>query len=47
MDFLDKWLRSIHDSTILYNFKVDEMQKDGIISSMPKVLVEDASPVNR
>lgn len=47
MDFVDKWPGSICDSTIFYNFKVNEMQKDGIISFMRKVVVDDVSPVPR
>lgn len=47
MDFVDKWPGSICDSTTFYNFKVNEMQKDGIISFMRKVVVDDVSPVPR
>ena len=45
MDIVVKGPGSIHESRIFYNSKVNEMLKDGIIPSMPKVIVEDASPV--
>ena len=45
MDIVVKWLGSVYDSRIFYNSKVNEMLQHGIIPSMPKVVVKDASPV--